>query len=429
MKRIYEDAAYAADPGAYWSDTRPAQDWPRLSDDLSVDVAVIGGGFTGLNAALALAEQGVRVAVFEAERPGWGASGRNGGFCCLGGAKLSDAALRRRYGADDAGLWHDAQVAAVDHVSALLDRHAIDADTHSEGEVMLAHSPRALRRMRAGPGERMLSRRDLAEQGMGGTWHGGLWSPVGFALNPQKYHDGLARAAIQAGAQLFARSPVTGLHRDGAWTLQVGAQSVRADTVILATNGYSSEDLPDWLSARYLPVQSSVIVTRPLTAQEQQAQGWWSHQMAYDSRFLLHYFRLMPDGRFLFGMRGGLDASARARQAIKAEIRRDFARLFPAWADVKITHDWDGLVCLMRGLVPFVGQVPGHAGLYAAMGFHGNGVAMGSYAGAHVAAQITGRASGPAPAFLRKPPARFPLGRFRRVLLRPAYMAASVFDL
>ena len=231
------------------------------------------------------------------------------------------------------------------------------------------------------------------------------------------------------GRRCLPTARLTGLHRDGAWTLRVGAQRVRADSVVLATNGYSSEDLPDWLSGRYLPVQSSVIVTRALTEPEQQAQGWWSQQMAYDSRVLLHYFRLMPDGRFLFGMRGGLDASARARQAIRAQIRKDFARMFPAWADVEITHDWDGLVCLMRGLVPFVGQVPGHAGLYAAMGFHGNGVAMGSYAGAHVAALVTGRDAGPAPAFLRQPPARFPLGRFRRVLLRPAYMAASVLDL
>ena len=102
---------------------------------------MIGGGVTGLNAALALARQGVRVAVFEAQRPGWGASGRNGGFCCLGGAKLSDAALRRRFGAVEAGLWHEAQVAAVDHVRSLLERYDIDADTHSDGEVMLAHSP------------------------------------------------------------------------------------------------------------------------------------------------------------------------------------------------------------------------------------------------------------------------------------------------
>ena len=429
MKRIYEDAAYAADPGAYWATTRPAQAWPYLSNDLSVDVAIIGGGFTGLNTALALAEQGLRVALFEANAPGWGASGRNGGFCCLGGAKLSETAMRRLHGPAETQLWNAAQVAAVDHVRGLLQRFAIDADTHSDGEVMLAHSPRAMRRMTPGTGERLLTRAELADQGLGGDWHGGLWSPVGFALNPQKYHDGLAQAAMRAGALLFSQSAVGGLARDTAWVLQVGPHRVTADKVVLATNGYSSEDLPDWLAGRYLPVQSSVIVTRPLTEAEQRAQGWWSHQMAYDSRYLLHYFRLMPDGRFLFGMRGGLTATGAARSAIKARIRRDFARLFPAWQGVDITHDWDGLVCLMRGLVPFVGPVPGQPGLFAAMGFHGNGVAMGSYAGAQSAAQISGTDAGPVPHFLRRPPGSFPLGAYRRALLRPAYAVASLLDL
>ena len=435
MRRLFEPGAYAADPGSYWAKTVPPQVWPRLDAPLSVDVAVIGGGFTGLNAALTLAQSGAQVAVFEAERPGWGASGRNGGFCCLGGALLTKATLARQHGAEEATLWDAAEKASVAHVARLLSDHAIGADTHSNGETLLAHSARAWRRLQdeaqtEDAEARLLPPDQLTAEGLDGPWFGGLTRPVGFALNPLKYHVGLSQAAQDAGALVFASSPVTRLTRASAWQLTVNRQSVTADRVVLATNGYSCEDLPEWLRARTLPVQSSVIVTRVLTEAERQAAGWWSDQMAYDTRNLLHYFRRLPDGRFLFGMRGGLTARPLEQRAVARRIRRDFARLFPAWKDVEIAHDWSGLVCLLSSGVPFVGPVPDAPGLLAALGFHGNGVAMGSYAGHLVAGQITGvGADGPSPAFLRQPPGRFPFGRYRRGLLRPAYLLADLFDL
>ncbi|CUH79888.1 NAD(P)/FAD-dependent oxidoreductase [Tropicibacter naphthalenivorans] len=430
MKRIYEPAAYGPQGGCFWADTVNGPDWPQLNGDVSADVAVIGGGFTGLTCALELARSGVDVVVLEAEHAGYGASGRNGGFCCLGGAKASAAKLA-------AIGWHHTERAAVDFVDGLIRQHGLVVDRHSQGETILAHKPRrwaALQRDAKeiaalyGAEPTLIHKCDLRAQGLDGPWHGAMTIPVGFALNPRKYHAGLAQAATKAGVRTFARSPVTQIVNGAPWRLTTPNGTVRAKRVVLATNGYSSEDLPDWLRARYLPVQSSVIVTRALTQSEQDAQGWWSDQMAYDTRELLHYFRKMPDGRFLFGMRGGLTATTRARTAISAKIRRDFAALFPAWKDVPITHEWDGLVCLMAGLVPFVGAVPKHEGLFAAMGFHGNGVAMGSYAGHLLAGQITGQPT-PYPDALKVQPKRFPLGRWRRALLRPAYIAAETLDL
>ncbi|WGW04179.1 NAD(P)/FAD-dependent oxidoreductase [Tropicibacter oceani] len=440
MRRIYEAGAYAPQSGCYWADTVPAQQWPRHSGAGTVDTAIIGGGFTGLNAALTLAVAGDKVALFEAQTPGFGASGRNGGFCCLGGAKATGASLARRFGDKAPQDWADTERAAVAHVAGLIDRFGLDVDAHSKGETLMAHSARAWRAMQAdapriarlyGAAPDLTPASQLAQGGLAGPWHGAMTLPIGFALNPRKYHAGLAQAARQAGAQLFAGSPVKNVHKASqGWTLETPQGQVTARRVVLATNGYSSDDVPDWLRARYLPVQSSVIVTRPITAEEQARQGWTSGQMAYDSRQLLHYFRLMPDGRFLFGMRGGLRATARAQKAISQKIRTDFHRLFPAWRDVEITHDWSGLVCLMPGLVPFVGPVPGHDGMFAAMGFHGNGVAMGSYAGHLIASRVLGqRPDGPCPEFLGQPPGRFPLGRFRRALLAPAYLLAETFDL
>ena len=439
MTRLYEAAAYGPQGACFWADTVAPAPWSRLDQDLTVDVAVIGGGFVGLNAALHLAHHGLSVAVLEAEHAAWGASGRNGGFCCLGGAKVSTATLTKRHGPDAGQVWANTERAAVEHVAALIDEHGWDVDRHSQGETLLAHTPRAFAALHKeaaqtgqtyGAAPQLLTRQDLTDQGLGGPWHGGMTLPVGFALNPRKYHLNLAQATQQAGAHLFQDSPVTTLRQDAKrWHLTTPKGRVTANQVILATNGYSHEDLPPWLRARTLPALSNVIVTRPLSQSEQQAAGWWSAQMAYDTRFLLHYFRLMPDGRFLFGMRGGLSAAPGASARLSRRIRANFARLFPAWDKVEITHEWSGLVCLMRNLVPFVGPVPGHDGLFAGMGFHGNGVAMGSYAGRLVADHVLGRSDSPAPAWLSQPPPRFPLGRYRRMLLGPVYLGADLLDL
>lgn len=439
MRRIYEDAAYRTPQTCWWRDTAPPADQPQLDGDHSTEVAIIGGGFTGLNAALALAQSDVAVTVIDAEQPGWGASGRNGGFCCLGGSKLSGSLMARRFGADQRAEWHKAERAAVDHVDALLSDHQIDADRHSDGETLLAHTPRAMRDMVASIDEtkatygvtpEICPAEELRQRGLGGAFHGGVTLPIGFALNPAKYHAGLARTTQAQGVRLFGHTPALAITRTGTrWQVTTPAGTITADKVILATNGYSSEDVPDWLRARYVPVQSSIIVTRPITESEQARQGWTSLQMCYDSRILLHYFRLMPDGRFLFGMRGGLRATPNAEAALSRKIRADFHALFPAWRDVEITHEWSGLVCLMRRLTPFAGQVPDHPGLFAAMGYHGNGVAMGSYLGARLADTVMGRPrGGPFPAFLASSPDRFPMGSLRRLLLAPAYAAAALLD-
>ncbi|MCA0846162.1 NAD(P)/FAD-dependent oxidoreductase [Salipiger thiooxidans] len=439
MKRIYEAPAYGPQGACWWAETVPPDDWPALPGDRSTEVAIIGGGFTGLSAALHLAQEGTGVTVLEAEHAGYGASGRNGGFCCLGGSKATSGQLRRQYGPDGLMAWRATEKAAIETVAGLIAEHGIEADTHSEGETLIAHSARAFGKLKAGLDKieseygvtpRLLEMEEMAAEGLGGPFFGAVTIPVGFALNPRKYHAGLARAARAAGATLHGHSPVTALRRDGKWMLSTPHGTLAADRVILATNGYSSEDVPDWLRARYLPVQSSVIVTEPLTEAQRAAQGWTSYQMAYDTRVLLHYFRLMPDNRFLFGMRGGLTATPRAQASISRKIRGDFAEMFPGWRDVRLSHEWAGLVCIMASLTPFAGPVPEQPGLFAGMGYHGNGVAMASHTGMLLADLVRDRAPrAPLPEAMSTPPRRFPLGRHRRAMLAPAYAAASLLDL
>ncbi len=439
MQRLYEPSAYDTTvwPESHWRRVTEVSR-PPLHGDERADVAVIGAGYTGLSAALALAERGATVTVVDAGQPGWGASGRNGGFCCRGGSKLSDEAIAARFGLDEARAFLAFQKAAIAHVAAELERHAIDAERGPPGELILAHSKAAWADMRAEAGHRakvlghhvrLIPPEELRQEGaFSPVAHGAIHDPDGFPLHPMRYVLGLARAAEAAGVRIRAESPVISLDPEGnGWRLGTADGTLRAGKVLIATNGYSSEDLPPWIGGRTLPALSTILTTRPLTEAELAAQGWTTHVMAADSRQLLHYFRLLPDHRFLFGMRGGLSAAPQAQARIRAEARRHFDIMFPAWAGVETDQEWSGFVCLTGSLTPFAGPVPGTDGLYAAFGWHGNGVSSASYSG-HLIGRIMAGDRLSLPAVLATPPRRFPLAPFRKRLLALAYLWRGLTD-
>lgn len=436
MARLYEPEAYdtRAWPDSYW---RASTDLPPPASPLEgtaeAEVAIIGAGYAGLNAALELAERyGIQAHVLEAGQPGWGASGRNGGFCCHGGAKLSARQITARHGEAAARDWQAFEYDAIERVRDNLARYAIDADAGPEGELYMAHSARSFARMQATPlevGAELLPRGALAERGVQGAGlHGALLSPHGFPLHPLKYALGLARAAQAAGVGVHGDSAVTGLARDGAgWRLQTARGILRAKKVLVATNGYSDEALPDWLQGRIFPLLSAILVTRPLTGGERDAQGWTSRIMAYDSRRVLHYYRLLPDGRFLFGGRGGVSARADALAAFHGTLRAEFEAMFPGFASAPTERYWAGLVCMTGSWRPFCAGVPGQPGLFAALGWHGNGVAAASEGGRRIAQALAG-GKNPAPAMVQAPLDRFPMPALRRPFKGLAVGLAKLAD-
>jgi len=442
MRRLYEACAYDTAPpvGSWWEATQPDPvHAPEAIGEITTGVAIIGAGFTGLNAALTLAEEyQTETCVLEAGWPGWGASGRNGGFACLGGASLSTAAQIKQVGLGETKKFIALQIAAIRQVRDNLGRYGISADTHSEGELVLAHKPGIYARMlqqaafdekHFGIGYQAIAEAELASIGATGTgFYGGVLARAGFALNPLKYAQGLARAAKDAGVRLTSNSPVLKVARAGnGFCLTTPKARIHAAKLVVATNGYSSDDIPETLSGRFLPLLSTILVTRPLTPDEQAAQGWTTSLMSYDSRHLLHYFRLMPDGRFLFGQRGALRATKAATRAAERANRRDFQRMFPAWAQVPVTHSWSGLLCLTRNLGPFVGPLDGLPGAFAALGYHGNGVAMATLSGRLLGEMVAGGAPD-IPALMRRPLKRFALPALRRQALRAGYLKYSVQD-
>jgi glycine/D-amino acid oxidase-like deaminating enzyme len=159
------------------------------------------------------------------------------------------------------------------------------------------------------------------------------------------------------------------------------------------------------------------------------AQGWTSGQACYDTRRLLHYFRLMPDNRMLFGVRGGLASSPGSEARAMRRARKDFEHMFPAWRAVETAHGWSGMVCIARNRMPFVGAVPQHPGMFASLCYHGNGVAMGSYSGALIADVVQDKVPQQIyPQVIQRPLAKFELGRFRRAVMPFAYAKFAMSD-
>ena len=430
------------DVGSYWeASAGQIHEDRQLFGEARFDVAVIGAGFTGLSAALTLAEANVQVCVLEANRVGWGASGRNGGFCCLGGgSKLPETTLVRRFGVEETKRFMAFQREAIETVAERISGWNLDVDRHSEGEVYLAHRERdaagfpeeaAFLNDVFGLGARVLSKDSLREQGLNGPeFYGGLHVPQGFALNPLKYVLGLAEAVRRKGGRIFGRTPAEAvLLEDGEWYLRTPHGGVRAKRIVLAGNAYSREDVPRWLGGRLMPVKSSLFVTRPLQPEELAAQGWHSDTMASDTRHLLHYFRLLPDRRFLFGTRGGVFDTPKAQAAMYRAARTDFDRMFPHWSGVQTEYRWYGHVCLTRDLTAYVGPVPNMPGVYACLAYHGSGVALASHCGSKIADMLLGKLQpGDLPAVICQPLRRFPIPALRQLYLQCAYWFYGIVD-
>jgi glycine/D-amino acid oxidase-like deaminating enzyme len=434
---VHPDSLHFTTPvDSYWeaSATALALDLAPLGTNVTCDVAIIGGGFTGLSAAIELAEHGVDVCLLEAGPIGWGASGRNGGFACIGAHKLGYGKMIKIYGLDATRDFYSAMKAGVDLVADNARRYNIDIHKTAAGEITLAHLPQRMQnfydeqnfyRETFGEENQVLLPADLKERGLfAPQFHGGLLGPVGFGIHPLNYVRGQARAAHTLGVKLYPRSRVIRWQQqDGKHVLYTEQMQVHAKRVLVATNGYTPEDISTHHAGRILPALSNILVTRPLTNSELRTQGWTSTTLAYDSRNLLHYFRLLPDNRFLFGGRGGTDSSTPAAATYQRELTARFHHMFPAWAQAEITHFWRGFVCLAKDKVPYAGALDEAKTVWTSLAYHGNGVATGSWCGRAVARMMLNKtADMNIPAVLTRRLAKFPLPQFRPAYLKGAYL-------
>jgi len=365
---------------------------PKLAGEVACDVCVVGGGYTGLSAALHLAEGGYDVVLLEAERLAWGASGRNGGQLCTGQRKEQDA-LEKSLGLGTAKLLWDLAEEAKQVVRERVARHAIDCNL-KDGLLTVAYKAGEERGL-AAYGERLerdygygrmtpVSRAELGQMLGSSIYHGGLLDRGAGHLHPLNYGLGLARAAEDAGAQLYEGTRVTGLAPARPTVVRAEGGQVRARAVVLACNGYL-ERLEPRISGKIMPINNFVLATQPLG--EAGARALIRDDVAVcDTKFVVDYFRLSADHRLLFG--GGETYSRRFPGDLKGFVRKYLLRVFPQLDRTPIDYAWGGTLAITLGRLPGFGRLDPE--IYYAQGYSGQGVALASLAGKLIAEALAG---------------------------------------
>lgn len=378
-------------PASWYAETVLPQAWPRFEGTHHTDIAIIGGGFTGLGAALELATKGVNVTLLEGAAIGSGASGRNGGQIHTG-QRLDPQTLEAKLGPDAARQLWDMASDARAHLLDLMRYHHIDADLR-HGLLHTWHKPgfeaddRAyvdFVQTRYGYTEAsILSRAETAVETGTDLYHGAVFDRGAGHLNPLKLALGMANAASQAGAKLYENSRVHGFtHRSDGIHLKLGeGRTLICQKLLICGNGYM-EGLSERIDAHVLPINNFILVTEPL---KDNAILRYDYAAA-DSRFVVNYWCKTPDNRLLFG--GGENYTPWFPKDIKAFVRKNMLKVYPQLADTRIDYAWGGTLAITLSRAPFIRDLG--QGVFVSAGYSGQGVVLAPYFGKLLAHAATG---------------------------------------
>jgi glycine/D-amino acid oxidase-like deaminating enzyme len=382
---------------SYWLDTAPKGSPERSKTTVEgrTDVAVIGGGLTGVVAALHLARRGAKVHLFEQHTVGFGASGRNGGMATTG-MSIGIRHAVDKLGFDTAARLYGAYTEAIDLVEKLVTEEHIDCDFARTGKLNLATKPAhyqgfektaELLNSRLGGDSQLVPKAELRREIGTDVFHGGMVESKSAGLHVGKYIRGLGEAAERAGVTIHEEAPVRKLTRIGSGhVLQTPRGRMNADQVLLATGAYTRRPFY-WHQVRIAPVGSFIIATEPLD--ESVCDDLLpTRRMASDSKNLLNYFRITPDNRLLFGGRARFAGSNQQSDLKSGKILRDaMVHTFPQLANAGIDYCWGGQVDMTLDRMVKAGQ---HDGVYYSMGYAGHGVQMATFMGRQMAEYMSG---------------------------------------
>lgn len=384
----------------YWHSTVNLPDGSGLTPvPEKVDVAIIGGGYTGLSAARTLAKHGTRVVVLEAQAIGWGASSRNGGMV-LTGLKLGTRTIINKYGRDLAGKLFQYSLDSVDLVEQIVQEERIDCGFSRTGHLLTANKPGHYEALKDEADfmakefdhrTRLVPATEMSSEIGSSIYHGALVDEVSAGVNPAQYAAGLAGAAEKAGALLCARAQVTKIEREGKrFVIHTERGRLEADSVFVATSGYTG-NVTKKLQKKIIPIGSFIIATERLSdalAHELSPRN----RMIFDYKHYLNYFRLW-DNRMIFGGRAAFFPENENTISQSAEIlRREMVAVYPQLKHAKIEYAWGGTLDFAFDMMTHVGETDG---TFYSLGYAGHGVAMATILGKTVAeAMLAGNIKG-----------------------------------
>lgn len=376
----------------YAASANHAPAYGALDGEIEADVCVIGAGYTGLSSALHLAEQGYKVVVLEAERVGWGASGRNGGHVGVGQRKGQED-LEKMLGLETAKSLWDMGIEAVQLVESLIHKHDIQCDL-KRGIMHLAAKPShdaglkeevELLNERYGYDQIRYAEKEEVRSLVGSErYSGGQIDSGSLHLHPLNFALGLAAAAEKAGVQFFEHSRVTSYTGGNPCVVNTAKGRVRARNVLLACNGYLG-NLEPRMAGRIMPINNFVLATEPLP--EDLARELIANDYALqDTLFVINYWKLSGDNRLVFG--GGENYTSRFPQDIRAFVRKYMLEVYPQLADTRIDYGWGGTLAITLNRMPSIGRL--EPNVYYSQGYSGHGVPTATFAGKIISEVIAG---------------------------------------
>jgi glycine/D-amino acid oxidase-like deaminating enzyme len=414
----------------YWIATagpEPDDDGP-ITADVDVDVAIIGSGYTGLSCAIHLArEHGIKATVLEANGVAWGCSTRNGGQAQISAGRLKRSQWIARWGVDVAKKMHAEISEGFDLFRSLIREPEIQCDPQDGGHLYIAHRDKMLPALESearvlndvfGYRARMVSRDEIHSDFVRDEEaRGAMYEPDGIGIHAAKLAFGYLTLARTLGAKVHTSSPVLDCtYKGGIHYLRTPGGTVRARAVCIATAGYTSPDMNNLTKHRLMPILSNSVVTRPLSAAEQEALNFKTRIPLTDTRTLRHYYRMFPDGRVQIGSRSAITGRDATNPKHLEQLLTGLYRKFPSLRGIEIAYSWWGWVDVSHDMMPRIFQPDPAQQLFYAMGYGGNGVMYSAQAGRRMAQMVAGKGGAlDLPIFTSPLPSHGVLTPFRRL--------------
>lgn len=434
-------------PKSYWHATHKVPTLPPLNKKVNTEYLVIGGGYTGLSAAITLAQAKQDVTLLDANSLGFGCAGRNGGFILSGSGRLSLSAIEDKWGHKVATGMQAEFDGAVDLLKKRITDFDMQADLVEGPYLKLAHNVKQAEQLCASANHlasnfnvpsTALSSKDLAARFGINRPYGGV-ELEGACLHPLKLASEYARVAKELGARLFYDSPAIRIEKQKTgFLVTTPSGSVSAKHILVATNAYTPKRFLDSVDNKQFPVQSSIFVTAPLSSEQRAKSGLTAPMSFMDTRMMKYYYRVLPDGRLLFGGRGAVKGKDADNASEKQRLYRAMVKSFPSLSGIAMDYFWSGWVSVSLDSMPriFVNSEAsgnnikrsGYSIGYA-MGYCGSGVSFAAFAGQRLAQRMTGIGNVDLSLPLYQSPLKtYPFPKARRLALHGLYQWAKIAE-